>query len=104
MPHGTATRLGTPPGSVPGSRGPERDSARVDDAPALPLATRAEPAGGIPQVVLGLRLLALAVVAGSGALLPIGPSRLPELAAGILAGAGLGVAQYLGLRAGLKWP
>lgn len=57
---------------------------------------------GLHDLVLGLRLLALAVVAGSGTLLPIGAASRPGLAAGILAGAAVGALQYLAARGGRR--
>jgi len=52
-------------------------------------------AAGLPGPALGLRLLALAVVAGSGVFLPAAfPARV-SLITGIVAGALLGFAQYL---------
>jgi nitrogen-specific signal transduction histidine kinase len=101
MPHGTATRTGIRAERQSGDRD-RGDRAPVDEyarEAAAHLAQSSDP--DVPQVVLGLRLLALAVVAGSGALLPLGASRLAQLASGILAGAGVGLVQYLALRA--RW-
>jgi len=96
MPHATATRAGIQPGSERRDRGPGEFRARSD---AL---LEDSTDRGVPQVVLGLRFLALAVVAGSGALLPIESAPLPQLTACILAGAGIGIAQYAA-RARLRW-
>ena len=100
MPHGDSTKIGTLSGAgsgvlqAPRRRTPDRSAA----APPAEFADRS-----VPHVVLGLRLLALAVVAGSGALLPLGSDRLPQLATGILAGAALGVAQLLASRSPTPW-
>jgi len=51
-----------------------------------------------PALTLGLRLLALAVVAGSGALLPDTAGSRSALAAGVILGAGIGLLQYLAVR------
>src|SRR5436309_5113661 len=104
MPHGTATRHGIRPGSVSTDPGPDGSRVPGYEGARMVAANHAQSSDpDVAHVVLGLRLLALAVVAGSGALLPIGASRLPRLVAGILAGAGVGAAQYLALRAGWKW-
>src|SRR5437867_8066487 len=75
-------------------------------APSAPLPDPAHAAlpfdRGVAELVLGLRLLALAVVAGSGTLLPIASTSRPQLVAGILAGTALGAAQYLAARARVR--
>jgi len=105
MPFATATRAGIRPGSEHRARGPGEFPVRADVPPggAGSLA-EASADRGIPQVLLGLRFLALAVIAGSGALLPVESARLPQLTACILAGAGIGIAQYLALRSRVRWP
>jgi signal transduction histidine kinase len=59
---------------------------------------------GLPGPTLGLRLLALAAVAGSGVFLPVAiPARL-SLTAGILAGALIGFLQYVTTRRRYRVP
>jgi len=104
MPHSAATRAGIRQESVRRYRARDVSRARTEATPG----DAAAPAGdsidrGVPQVVLGLRFLALAVVAGSGALLPVGTVGLPQLLTGILAGVGIGIAQHLALRSRLSW-
>ena len=95
MPHATATRAGIQPGSQRRDRGPGGFRARTDGSPVRSDALLEDSSDrGVPQLVLGLRFLALAVVAGSGALLPIATAPLSRLTACILAGAGIGIAQY----------
>ena len=105
MPHATATRAGIEPGSERRDRGPDESRARAGWTPggAAPLLEESADRG-IPQILLGLRFLALAVIAGSGALLPVESARLPQLMVCILAGAAIGIAQYAALRSRLKWP
>jgi signal transduction histidine kinase len=64
---------------------------------------RAVPAS-LPAPALGLRLLALAAVAGSGAFLPLAYAARNPLVAGILAGVLLGFAQYGAARRRLRVP
>ena len=73
MPHGTATRHGIRPGSVSTDPGPDGSRVPGYEGARMVAANHAQSSDpDVPHVVLGLRLLALAVVAGSGALLPIG--------------------------------
>jgi signal transduction histidine kinase len=80
-----------------------RRAARPAAAPAaVPWRLRPAPGGmpmrnRLPGAVLGMRLLALGVVAGSGALLPTTHSH-HLLLAGVLAGGGLGALQHLAAR------
>lgn len=70
--------------------------------PTFPPVPPHRTAASVPllRMALGLRLLALAVAAGSGIFLPFdSPARL-ELLGGILGGAVLGCAQFLALRGG----
>jgi PAS domain S-box-containing protein len=101
MPHGDSTKIGTLPGAGPGVLQALRRAMPRREAVAPPATESAD--RGVPQIVLGLRLLALAVVAGSGALLPLGSERLPQLVTGILAGATVGVAQFLASRSQAPW-
>jgi PAS domain S-box-containing protein len=94
-------------GMVAEATPPPRTGRKHAPATSSPLASgdahradRYDP--GLSNLVLGLRLLALAVVAGSGTLLPIGAASRPGLIAGILAGAAVGALQYLAARAGRR--
>ncbi len=71
---------------------------------ALPAAGPGVPAHALDEIALGIRLLALAVVAGAGALLPLdGPSRT-VLVAGIVPGAAIGWVQQRLIRARRRDP
>jgi signal transduction histidine kinase len=66
---------------------------------------RAAPSRGVlPGTALGLRLLALAVVAAAGALLPLAPHARMPLVVGILAGTFLAWVQYATMRRGRGVP
>jgi signal transduction histidine kinase len=111
MPYGPSVgRTGLPPAIRPEVSGRDashahargRDSSSWPDSGAAFPGSPARYEPGIADLVLGLRLLALAVVAGSGTLLPIGAGSRGRLILGILAGGTLGVAQHAAVRAGRR--
>lgn len=79
---------------------PQRRFAWIDDGPVIDRAGEAVPSASadfypsLAEVGFGVRLLALAVVAGAGALLPLDDSARVRLIAGIVAGAILGLVQH----------
>ena len=93
------------PGRSPNDR-PYADDGRKDVVSGRqvrgPKHESPAPFGSLTGLALGLRLLALAVVAGSGALLLRTPEARTTMAAGILASALLGLAQAMAARRGAR--